>query len=137
KIEAKGTKPVTKFDLGKMSSEELVGLLANQNEWFAHEARRILAERRDTNVIPILRTQIFETKEDHLALESLWTLYVSSGLENEFALKTLGHRSGYVRAWTVRLLTDSSSDFVFKTDPPYFLAGGRSPSATLHSLDRK
>ncbi|HYV26719.1 MAG TPA: PVC-type heme-binding CxxCH protein [Candidatus Eisenbacteria bacterium] len=125
KIEAKGTKPVAKFDLAKMTSAELIGLLGNRNEWFAHEARRILAERRDPSVIPILQKQIFETPDDHLALESLWALYVSGGLRDLLALGTLSHRDANVRAWTVRFLTDSKGQFRLgeKKDPPFFPGG--------------
>ena len=58
RIQAKGAKPVPKLDLAKLSSDGLVDLLANQNDWFAREARRILAERRDEKILPRLRKQI-------------------------------------------------------------------------------
>jgi putative membrane-bound dehydrogenase-like protein len=106
KIEAAGTKPVAPFNLAKMSSHELVGLLSNRNEWFAREARRILAERRDTAVIPDLRRMVF-ANHGHLALEAFWALYVSGGFNDTLAAETLAHPNEDVRSWTVRLLGDS------------------------------
>src|SRR6516165_7757794 len=43
------------FDLAKRSSAELVDLRDSANDWFAEQARRILAERRDATVIPKLK----------------------------------------------------------------------------------
>jgi putative membrane-bound dehydrogenase-like protein len=106
KIEAKGTKPVTRLNLSKRSSKELVGLLTHKNDWYIHEARRILAERRDKAVIPTLKKMI----RDHhgqLALEALWALYVSGGFDDTLAGELLQHPNGDVRAWTIRLLGDA------------------------------
>jgi putative membrane-bound dehydrogenase-like protein len=106
KLEAEGTRPVAPFALSRMSSQELVGLLARDNDWFRREARRILAERRDPTVVPGLRRAVLENTGD-LALESLWALYVSGGFDDALALKTLGHVNADVRTWTVRLLGDA------------------------------
>jgi len=106
-IKAKGTKPVPNFDLAKLSSETLVELLARPNAWFRREARRILAERRDAKVIPILRRNIFEAKEGPLALESLWALKVSGGFDDASAEQLLKHRDEDIRAWTIRFLGDA------------------------------
>jgi putative membrane-bound dehydrogenase-like protein len=111
KIEYKGTKPVPAFDLYKKSSKELVELLNHPNGWFHGEARRILAERRDKDVIPILR-DLTSSAKDGLALEALWALYVSGGLDDETAGKLLAHPNEDVRAWTIRLLGDAK-----KVDP--------------------
>ncbi|MHB8520453.1 MAG: PVC-type heme-binding CxxCH protein [Limisphaerales bacterium] len=107
KIEAAGTKPVAAFNLGKMSSRELVGLLSNRNEWSAREARRILAERRDATILPTLRNMIFEN-QGHLALEAFWALDVTGGFDDALAERTLAHPNEDVRTWTVRLLGDAA-----------------------------
>jgi putative membrane-bound dehydrogenase-like protein len=91
--------------LGRMTSKDLVGLLSHPNDWFVREARRILAERRDAAVVPVLRRQALEEK-GQLALESLWALYVSGGFDDATAGKLLGHADEDVRAWAVRLLCD-------------------------------
>ena len=57
-------------------------------------------------VILPLRRMIFESKDDHLALEALWALYVSGGLSDEFAEQLLAHRNADVRWWSVRLVGD-------------------------------
>ena len=106
KIEAAGTKPAAAFDLAKLPSGRLVALLSHPNAWYVRQARRILADRRDPEVILPLRTLIFETKDDRLALEALWALYVSGGFDDAFAARLLGHRNPHVRRWTVRLLGD-------------------------------
>lgn len=106
KVEVKGTKPLKPFALSKMLSQELVGLLSHSNDWFAREARRILAERRDPSVIPGLRKLVLENREQ-LALEALWALYVSGGFNEAFAEQTLNHPNEDVRTWTIRLLGDT------------------------------
>jgi putative membrane-bound dehydrogenase-like protein len=91
--------------LGKLCSDDLVALLFHPNDWFAREARRILAERRDRALVPVLRQIVFENK-DRLALEALWALYVSGGFDAAIAARLLDHPYAAVRAWTVRLLGD-------------------------------
>ena len=106
RISAIGTKPVASPDLTRFSSAQLISLLNNPNPWLVREARRLLADRRDPEVILPLRTAILESKDDRLALESLWALHVGGGFNERFAERTLTHRSAAVRKWTVRLIGD-------------------------------
>ena len=106
RISAKGTTTAPVPDLTKMSTLELIDRLSSPNDWIVRKARRLLADRRDSRANPTLRKLVLESKDDHLALESLWALYVSGGFDSEFAGKTLSHRSGAVRKWAVRLLGD-------------------------------
>jgi putative heme-binding domain-containing protein len=92
--------------LSKLPSEELVGLLDHPNDWFVRQARRILAERRDPTVIPVLRKMVLE-RHDGLALQALWALYVSGGFDVALAGKLLTHPNADVRTWAVRLLGDA------------------------------
>ncbi len=92
--------------LTSQPSNQLVGLLGQENDWYVRKARRILADRRDPEMIFPLRTLISETADDHLALEALWALYVSGGLSDAFSEKLMGHRNADIRWWTVRLLGD-------------------------------
>lgn len=107
KIVAKGAKPDVRLNLAKMSSTELVALLDHPNAWQRRQARRILGERHDTAVVPLLRKAVLDTK-GRLALESLWALYVSGGFDESFAVKLLDHANEDIRAWTVRLLADDN-----------------------------
>jgi putative membrane-bound dehydrogenase-like protein len=111
KIEAKcpgthGTKPCAEADMTKLSSPQLVALLSHPNDWYVRKARRILADRRDPEIIFPLRTLISESKDEYLALEALWALYVTGGFTEAFALTLLDHPNPDIRRWTVRLLGD-------------------------------
>lgn len=106
RISAKDTKPAPAPDLRKFSTPQLITLLGDLNDWLVRKARRILADRRDPEAILPLRSLVLETKDDHLALEALWALYVSGGFNEAFAGESLNHRSAPVRKWTVRLLGD-------------------------------
>jgi putative membrane-bound dehydrogenase-like protein len=94
------------FDLARRSSVELVAMRDSSNDWFAAEARRILAERRDPSVLPLIRNQLRSDRDEIVALRDLWSLYVSGGLDDGAALDLLGHPVAAVRRWTIRLLGD-------------------------------
>ena len=106
KLIYRGTKQVEKFDLSKRSSDELVDLLSNGNAWYPREARRILSERKDPAILSRLERMIFDSTDEHLALEALWAFYVSGGWNDAISLRLLDHVSADVRAWTVRLVGD-------------------------------
>jgi putative heme-binding domain-containing protein len=88
-----------------MSSEELVGVLDHPTRWHRQMAQRLLGDRKDSSIIPLLKKTIQE-QTGQIALESLWALYLSGGFDEEIAQKTLNHENPSVRAWTVRLLCD-------------------------------
>ncbi|MYA80086.1 MAG: c-type cytochrome, partial [Acidobacteriia bacterium] len=113
KIEAKNAKPAKNIDLERLSSAELVDRLRNPNGWYAFQARRILAHRRDKGIHEDLRNGIVEAGTENLALQNLWALHVSGGLDDDVAADLLSHPAEYVRAWTVRLLGDRR-----RTTPP-------------------
>ena len=94
-----------RLPLGGRTSDELVNLLRHPNDWYVREARRILMERRDLAVCPRLAKMV-QREKGRLALEALWALHVSGGLDDERAMKFLDHPFEHVRAWTVRLLGD-------------------------------
>jgi putative membrane-bound dehydrogenase-like protein len=100
------TKPVRGLDLAKKSSTELTKLLGHPNDWYARTARRVLADRRDPEIIFPLRTLVLEAPDDDLALQAFWALYVSGGFNETFAGRTLTHHNPDVRRWTVRFLGD-------------------------------
>ena len=109
RIQAKGAKPTPLPDFPRISSEKLVGLLNSSNDWIVRRARRILADRRDPEVILPLRRIILQKKDEPLGLQALWALYVSGGLSPEFAEKLLEHPSPHIRRWTVRFLGDDET----------------------------
>ena len=99
-------------NLHQRPSPDLVALLAHSNSWIVTRARKILAERRDPEVIFPLRTLVQESPDEQLQLEALWALHVSGGFDEPFGTKLLDHRNANVRRWTVRLLGDE-----FRTSP--------------------
>jgi putative heme-binding domain-containing protein len=89
-------------------------------------------ERRDPAVRPRLERLVLEGRDDRLALEALWALYVSGGFTDDLALKLIDHPVDHVRAWTVRLLGDR------RQVPPAVAArfvelARREPSPTIRS----
>lgn len=94
-------------DLSGKPSAELIPLLDHPNDWYARHARRLLAERRDVSVVPALTKLALESQDQRLALQGLWSIYVSGGFNDELAANTLTSRHEYVRAWSVRLLGDA------------------------------
>jgi putative membrane-bound dehydrogenase-like protein len=102
-----GDRPkVAPFDLSRKTSEELVALRTSANDWYAAQARRLLAERRDPSVIPLLKDHVASDHEETTALRDLWALNVSGGLDDSTAQTLLEHPVAGVRRWTVRLLGD-------------------------------
>ncbi|MGD9720806.1 MAG: PVC-type heme-binding CxxCH protein [Pirellulales bacterium] len=110
KIVQRGTPAAGTLDMRKHTSDQLVDLLAHANAWQRREARRLLKERRDSAVLPRLRTLIDSGGDTPLALEALWAFYTSGGWNEQVALELLDHPSADVRAWTVRLIGDEARD---------------------------
>ena len=96
------------FDLSNMSSDQLVGLLSHPNKWHRRTALRLLGDRKDSSLSPIL-TETLRTTTGQLALELLWALNLCNGLTESVAMETLAHAEPQVRLWTVRLLCDTRS----------------------------
>lgn len=93
-------------DLASLSSRELIELLSHSNDWYARQARRLLAERRDSSILPVLESML-DLDDQRLALQALWSIYVTGGLDNQLASRTLQNQHPYIRAWTIRLLGDA------------------------------
>jgi putative membrane-bound dehydrogenase-like protein len=132
KIEALGTKTITNFDLTKYSSARLVELLSHPNGWYARKARRILADRRDPAIVPILRKMVLQGQDDRLALEALWALYVSDGFDEELGCRLLDHRNPDIRRWAVRLLGDQD-DILPQTARRLIELAASEPDASVRS----
>lgn len=105
KLQAKGVPRTQPFDLDKLKGPELVKLLEHSNHWYRREARRIMAERKDPALYPVLK-KLAADNADQLALEAFWALAVSGGVDRADMLPWLRHRNADVRIWAVRLLGD-------------------------------
>jgi putative membrane-bound dehydrogenase-like protein len=107
KIQRVGQKAAPSLDLGKYSSKDLVGLLPNDNPWWHRTALRLLSERKDRSVAPLLRDLAFNSKHDPHALRGLWGLYAVGAFDDEVAGKGLKHQSPWFRYWAIRLLGEA------------------------------
>lgn len=98
--------PLGPLGLEKRAGSELVALLDHPNAWYSREARRILGERQDPEILGALNERLVNAASETSALEALWAIYVSGGFDDELAGKLLDHRFAAIREWTVRLLGD-------------------------------
>ncbi len=109
RVRAAGVKPGgAPFDLTRKTSPELIELLRHENRWWRDEARRLLGDRRDAQVVPALRSALREAS-GQFALEALWALNLSGGFDELTAGELLEHADPFVRLWSVRLLGDEGT----------------------------
>jgi putative heme-binding domain-containing protein len=108
RLSAADSRPIAPFDLEKLSTRELVDLLRHENKWFRHTALRLLGDRKDPSVVPLL-AQMIHDNTGQLALDSLWALNLCGGFNEAIAAQTIEHADPHVRLWTVRLLADSAA----------------------------
>jgi len=105
RIAGKDAKLETDINLAAKSTEQLIALLGHPNKWHRHTAARLLGERKDAKATPKLREVI--AKDTGLAaLNSLWALHQSDGLDDATAIIALKHSYTPVRMWAARLLGD-------------------------------
>jgi putative heme-binding domain-containing protein len=108
RLKSAGARSCKHEDLSKLSSHELVERLKHPNKWQRQTALRILADRRDASVAPLLKEQL-ASSPGQLALESLWALNLVGELDEATALAALDHANPHVRLWAVRLLCDEDN----------------------------
>lgn len=109
RIGMKGSTVGPDFDLRQYDNKALVKLLDNKNVWLARRARVLLATRQTDDVAQMLRDQAAHTKDRHLALESVWTLFATGKLDEGALVALLDHPDYAFRLWAVRLLGDTGS----------------------------
>jgi len=115
-------------DLAKLTESELVKLQLHPNEWFARHARLELAGRAVSGGLSALQGSVarqlhtlFDKELDPVTkLRALWCLYAIGEADQGFLKAQLKHPNEHVRAWAIRLLTDSwPLDTVFSKRPPH------------------
>jgi len=106
RIKARDSNPRTKVgDMGKLSTKELADRLTDPNRWVRQTALRILGDRKDASIAPLLKERL-ASSSGQAALEALWALNLVGGLDEETALASLDHADPFVRLWTARLACD-------------------------------
>jgi putative membrane-bound dehydrogenase-like protein len=93
------------INLEHKTTKQLIALLSHPNKWHRQTAVRLLGERKDPQALEPLR-RLIEADRGLGALNALWALHQSAGLDEAAALAGLKHSYAPVRMWTVRLLGD-------------------------------
>ena len=70
RLKAERSDTIGTFDLSTLTSERLVDVLSHENKWFRDQALRLFGDRRDANIVPVLK-ELVETNQGQLALEAL------------------------------------------------------------------
>ncbi|HUP80085.1 MAG TPA: PVC-type heme-binding CxxCH protein, partial [Pirellula sp.] len=94
------------FDYSKFSIDQLSDLLNHPSRWHRQMAIRLIGDRSDSTMSNRLDLLLKSSKEQN-SLEAVWALQASGGLTVAKASELLEHANPFVRAWTLRILTDS------------------------------
>jgi hypothetical protein len=98
-----------KVDLAKLSSERLVEMQLNRNDWYVQHARRLLQERGpDPRVHSLLKQMLRDNPDVTRKLRALWALHVTQGLTEQELIELMGHENEYVRSWAIQLSLEAS-----------------------------
>ncbi|GEP44082.1 PVC-type heme-binding CxxCH protein [Brevifollis gellanilyticus] len=92
-VERKGQK----VTLGSASSEELVKTLGHTNGWHRDTAQRLLYEKQDKAVAPMLKARFLEDSSELEKIHILNTLATSGALKEDTLEKAVGDTSAQVR----------------------------------------
>lgn len=95
----------TLSDLSSLSTDSLSSLLFHPNKWYRQQAVRLFGDRKDPSAIPLL-AEIMKNSAGQPALDALWALYQSGGLDDKAKQIGLNHPNPSVRLWTFRLVCD-------------------------------
>jgi putative membrane-bound dehydrogenase-like protein len=79
RIVPKGFKPGPRPRLDTASAKELVATLGHDNLWWRQTAQRLLVERRQKDVLPLLAEQVRQRDNGPAALHALWTMHGLDG----------------------------------------------------------
>lgn len=90
------------------SPRDLIDALNSPNRWLRQTAIRLISDRNDKTLIPVIQQQLREASGQS-ALELLWALNVTGGLDDSTAVSLLSHQEPFVRSWIVRLRCDFST----------------------------
>lgn len=117
RITPKGTPPASwsgKLTLGEESTEKLVSYLSNSEGWWRKNAQRLLIDRNDKSVIPLLEKLAVEPNNPLGNLHALWTLHGLSELKADLLIEGLRNKEAGVRENAIRMSEDL---YLVRTNP--------------------
>ena len=136
-----GETKAQKVDLKRMSDHELVSLQSHHNDWFVRPARRLLQERAALGqdmaaTATELKRLLGKNPAEPLVarrLRWIWALNAIGFADDNLLTGLLDDSSEYVRAWSIRLLSDKPETFLLAQDRLNKLAKtDSSPFVSLH-----
>ena len=89
--------------LGDATSAELVEALESPHGWWRETAHRLIYERQDRSIIPILKQQLRRSESAQTRLHALWALQGLDALADGDLLIGLRDDNSYVREHAMRL----------------------------------
>lgn len=109
RVKPKGSNPVYKTgDLTKLSTDELIGLFDDPNEWTRRRAVLEIGWRKDASDEQIEELgKLVDANAGQKSLEGLWALNLLKGMNAEMGLRWIDHPDEHIRRNVVRLLGDS------------------------------
>ncbi|WP_229215991.1 PVC-type heme-binding CxxCH protein [Dyadobacter frigoris] len=90
-------RPTVFPDWSTKRPEELVAFLESPDQWWRLTAQRILLEKQDKSIAPLLKNMFLESKDARGRLHALYTLEGLNMLEAELVKKALADREAGVR----------------------------------------
>ncbi len=109
RITPKGTPPLSwsnRLKMGDETSEQLVARLADPNVWWRGHAQRLLIDRNDKAVVPLLEKLAAGGESALGRLHALWTLHGLGALGEATLLEALGDPEAGVRENAIRMSED-------------------------------
>lgn len=89
--------------LGDETTENMVAHLASPNSWWRRNAQRLLIDRNDKTVVPLLEKMASGSENPLGRLHALWTLHGMSSLEADILLNGLQDPEAGVRENAIRI----------------------------------
>lgn len=122
------------LQLGDATSEELVHYLGNQNSWWRTHAQRLLVDREDTSVIPLLSDIVTNASESVARLHALWTLKGLNALDEVHILAGLKDKEAGVRENAIKLAELSLQQYPDLIEALYALQSDANPKVRFQLL---
>ncbi|HEY6167821.1 MAG TPA: PVC-type heme-binding CxxCH protein, partial [Verrucomicrobiae bacterium] len=101
------SRPEVNMNLAKLSSRDLVTLLAHPNVWQRRTSQRLLTERRDDTVMGELQQLLADGASLDARLAAFWTLQASGYLADDTLVKASADKEPAIRAWTARFVGEN------------------------------
>lgn len=112
------------FDLTSLATDQLVDLLEHPNKWHVRRALTLLAERRDKSAYSRLKRQMMDHDNAAPAVNSMFALHVSGGLDDAALTRLLQSPNPVQRKWAVRFIGDGRKPTSRQLEKLLVMAGG-------------